>query len=497
VSLMGLDIGTTGCKASLFDEEGLLLASAYQEYPMEHPSPGLYEINPLKVWQAVQRVIAEVTLAVPERRVSALSISSFGETVVPVDASGQVLGQAILYMDPRGREQARRLEQRIGKERTMEITGVPLHPMFSLPKVMWIRQHQPELYERVWKFMPFGDYIAYVLTGICVSDYTLASRTMAFNVARKKWDEEMFEAAGIEMDRFPDLIRSGQPIGTVRADVARTIGLAPDTLVVAGGHDQATAALGAGILSTHQAVDGIGTVECITPAYASPVLGPEMLSFQYNCAPHVVEGLYLTYAFNFTGGSILRWYRDHLAPAAEAEAQRLGLGVYDYLNSHAPAHPTGLLVIPHFAGSGTPYMNPEAKGTLYGLTLETTATEIYRALMEGVTYEMRYNVECLAKAGIRIDSLRAVGGGAKSDLWLQIKADIMNLPIEKLNVTEAGTMGNIILAGKAAGIYRSYEEAVGKLVRPVRTFEPGEPNRTIYEDRYETYKKLSRAIGSL
>jgi len=142
-------------------------------------------------------------------------------------------------------------------------------------------------------------------------------------------------------------------------------------------------------------------------------------------------------------------------------------------------------------------MNPEAKGTLYGLTLETTATEIYRALMEGVTYEMRYNVECLAKAGIRIDSLRAVGGGAKSDLWLQIKADIMNLPIEKLNVTEAGTMGNIILAGKAAGIYRSYEEAVGKLVRPVRTFEPGEPNRTIYEDRYETYKKLSRAIGSL
>lgn len=491
---MGIDVGTTGCKASLFDEAGALLAAAYQEYPMEHPTPGSYEISPSAVWEAVQKVIKDALGQVPGTKVQALSIASFGETVVPVDAEGRILGNAILYMDPRGMEQARQLEDKLGRERVMEITGLPLHPMFSLPKVMWIKQHQPDLYERVWKFMSFGDFIAYQLTGICTSDYTLASRTMALNVSQKRWDAEMFAAAEIEMERFPELIQSGEPIAGVRSEIADTLGLAADTLVVAGGHDQACAALGAGILTTHQAVDGIGTVECITPAYNEPVLGPAMLESQFNCAPHVVDGLYLTYAFNFTGGSLLRWYRDNFAAEAAVEARNQGISVYDYLNAEAAKQPTDLLVIPHFAGSGTPYMDPEAKGALYGLTLETTAGEIYRALMEGVTYEMKYNVECLEKAGIPVHALRAVGGGAKSDLWLQIKADIMNLPIEKLNVSEAGTMGNIILAGKATGIYQSYEEAVQTLVRPVRTFEPQQPNQAIYEERYERYKQLSRAI---
>jgi xylulokinase len=497
LSLMGLDVGTTGCKASLFDEGGSLLSSAYMEYPLEQPKPGAFELNPQRVWESVRRVIADVISAVPGVNVHALSISSLGETVIPVDPDGNVLGNAILYMDPRGLEQAAILEQRIGKERTMEITGVPLHPMFSLPKVMWIKQYQPEIYEQVWKFMMFGDYIAFVLTGICVTDYTLASRTMALNVSRKVWDPIMFEAAEIEMEKFPDLIQSGQRIGEVRRDIWQTLGFQSTTLVIAGGHDQACAALGAGVLSDNQAVDGIGTVECITPAYRSPILGSKMLEHQFNCAPHVVEGLYLTYAFNFTGGSLLRWYRDKFGQTAEAEARKLGVSVYDYLSSSAASELTDLLVIPHFAGSGTPYMNPEAKGTIHGFTFDTDSTHLYRALMEGVTYEMRYNLECLAEAGIPIHSLRAVGGGAKSDLWLQIKADIMNCPIEKLDVGEAGTLGNIILAGCASGVYSSYEEAVNVLVKPVRMFYPNQPNQSLYAERYEKYKALSRAIASM
>jgi len=498
VSLMGLDIGTTGCKASLFHEDGLLLSASYREYAMEQSGAGTYELNPLHVWEAAQRVIAEaVAAAPPGAPVRALSLSSLGESVVPVDADGRVMSNAILYMDPRGREQAAALERIVGNARTMAITGVPLHAMFTLPKVMWIKQCQPDLYKRVWKFMLFGDFIAYRLTGNCATDYSLASRTMALNIAGKRWDTDMFKAADIDMEKFPDLLPSGVPIGEVRKPVAAALGLPAATLVVMGGHDQACAALGAGILSSHQAVDGMGTVECITPAYAAPRLGPEMLKYQYNCAPHVIDGLYLTYAFNFTGGSLLRWYRDNFGQYAQEEARKQGVSVYDYLNAAAAADPTDLLVIPHFAGSGTPSMNPDAKGTVYGFTLNTRASQLYRALMEGITYEMRYNLECLKEAGIPVHSLRAVGGGAKSDLWLQIKADIMNMPIERLNVNEAGTMGNIILAGKASGVYRSYEEAVKTLVKPVRVFEPNRANQPLYTEQYERYKKLSQAVAAM
>lgn len=500
MSLMGLDVGTTGCKASLFDEEGTLLADAYKEYAMEQPAQGYYELDPQLVWKSVRQVITSVMKSVPDgqaREVKALAVSSLGEAVVPVDANGQVLANAILYMDRRGREQAAFLERTIGRERTMEITGVPLHPMFSLPKAMWIKQNQPDVYARTWKFMLFGDFIGYRLTGRSAIDYSLASRTMALNVSDKRWDDSLFAAADIEMSKFPDLVASGEPIGEVRNDIARELGLQTHTLVVAGGHDQACAALGAGVISSHSAIDGIGTVECITPAYSAPALNAKMAESQFNCAPHVVDGLYLTYAFNFTGGSLLRWYRDNFGKAAEAEARKLGVSVYDYLGSAAATSPTDLLVIPHFAGSGTPSMNPEAKGTIHGLTLGTSASELYRALLEGVTYEMRYNAECLKEAGIAIHALKAAGGGSRSDLWLQIKADIMKLPIERLNVGEAGTMGSIILAGIAAGIYRSVQEAVQALVKSVQTFEPGQANVARYDERYERYRKLSMAISSM
>lgn len=495
--LLGLDVGTTGCKASLFDESGALLAAAYREYPTEQPAPGAYELNPQRVWEAVRQVIAEATAAAPRAQVRALCVSSLGETVVPVGRDGRVLDNAILYMDQRGKEQAAALERTVGGDRVMEIAGVPLHPMFSLPKTMWLREHRPELYGEVWKFMLFGDFIGYLLTGESVTDYTLASRTMGLDVAAKKWDASLFEAAGIDMDKFPALVASGEPIGVVRREVAEALGLEAGTLVVAGGHDQACAALGAGVLRGGEAVDGIGTVECLTPAYDAPITTPQMLEYRFNCAPHVVEGLYLTYAFNFTGGSLLRWFRDQFGQTAAAEARRAGMSVYDYLNATAAAVPTDLLVVPHFAGSGTPYMNPDARGAIYGLTLGTDAPQLYRAMMEGVTYEMRYNLDCLKEAGIRVDSLCAVGGGAKSDLWLQIKADIMDVPIRRLDAAEAGTLGSIMLAGRAAGVYRSYEEAAAQLVRPLRTFEPQQPSRALYAERYEQYKRLSRALAAM
>jgi len=496
MSLMGLDIGTTGCKCAIFDEAGNRLAASYREYALEQPAPGHYELNPEHVWQSVQHVIREAASQVSDA-IRALSISSLGEAVVPVNRNGETLSNAILYMDVRGIEEAQRLEGRIGSERTMALTGVPLHAMFTLPKLMWIKKHQPELYRQTWKFMPFGDFIAFKLSGACVTSYSLASRTMALDIAAKAWAPEMFEAAALRDGLLPDLVPSGRTIGQVRRNLAESLGLGTEPLVVAGGHDQACAALGAGILDDLQAIDGSGTVACITPTYSSPVLHPRMLEYQFNCAPHVVEGRYVTYAFNFTGGSLLKWYRDQFGSRGEAEAHNRGMSFYDYMNATATADPAGLIVVPHFAGSGTPAMDPQAKGVIHGLTLNTGPSQLYRALMEGVTYEMRVNMECLEEAGICIETLRAVGGGAKSDLWLQIKADIMNRPIEKLNVSEAGTLGTIMLAGKATGAYASFEEAAELLVKPVKTFVPTEPNRGRYDELFAKYKRLSEALAEL
>jgi xylulokinase len=378
----------------------------------------------------------------------------------------------------------------------MTLTGLPIHPMYTINKLMWLRENQPDLYNRTWKFMLFGDFVIYQLTGLPVIDSSLASRTMAMNVIDKRWEPTILEAAGIDPALLSNLASSGTVVGTVTGSIAASLGLDARTAVVTGGHDQACAALGAGIVLEGFAMDGIGTVECITPAFSRPIINERMFRHNFNCAPHVVHGMYLAYAFNFTGGSLLQWYKNSFGQAATSEAERRGISVYDVLNEAAAASPTDLLVVPHFSGSGTPYMNPTSRGAIYGLTLETRPDQIYRALLEGINYEMMVNLECLNDAGVRVNTLRAVGGGAQSDLWMQIKANIFGRKVETLHVGEAGTLGAAILAGTAIGIYSSYEAAASQLIRIKDEFFPDSRQTAIYREKYEQYKTFSSKLIS-
>ncbi|MFD0716556.1 L-fuculokinase [Paenibacillus sp. GCM10027626] len=487
---MGLDIGTSGCKCTWLDENGAVLAAASSTYAVSRSQESYCELNPSEVWSAVKSTIATVLKRPTSVPVKAISISSFGEAVIPVGVDGRVLDSSILYTDIRGQAEAEFLCNQLGAERMMELTGLPVHPMYSITKMMWIKRHRPGLYRRTAKFMQFGDYIAYQLTGLACIDYSLASRTMAFNIRSKAWEPSILAAADIDANLLSKPVSSGDIIGTVHREASEETGLPAGTLVVAGGHDQACAALGAGVIREGQAIDGIGSVECITPAYKRPVLSADMLKYRYNCAPHLFSGMYLSYAFNFTGGSLLQWYKDGFGKAEAIEAERKGISPFEHLNDRAADVPTDLLVIPHFAGSGTPTMNPAAKGVIHGLTLSTEPKHIYRALMEGINYDMLYNLECLNCTGIRVDTLRAVGGGARSALWMQMKADIMNRQVETLHVSEAGTLGVAIQAGVAAGIYRSVEEAVRQLVQVKETFYPDPERAAIYAGHYERYKEL-------
>jgi xylulokinase len=371
---------------------------------------------------------------------------------------------------------------------------MPIHPSFTLPKIQWLAQERPDIHKATWKYLLWPDLIAFKLGLQPRLDYSLAGRTMAFDVVNKRWAPEMLEAAGLSADLFAEPIASGEVVGELKGEAASRLGLANGCLVVAGGHDQPMNALGAGIIKEGLAVDGMGTVECITVAFEKPMLTADMLQYNYCCYPHVAPGLYCSLAFNYTCGSILRWYRDNFGAAQRAQAEAAGKDVYDIIVNDLPEGPTRLLTIPYFCGSGTPYMDPLAKGAVLGLTLSCNEKTFVKGLLEGTCYELNLNMTSLAKAGVGIDRLRVTGGGSRSPLWLQLKADITGKQIVTLNVSEGGCLAGAMLGGVAAGVYGSVAEATEILVKENEIFDPNPEKHAQYAELRALYMKVWPAI---
>ncbi|MEK4849924.1 FGGY-family carbohydrate kinase [Paenibacillus sp. FSL H7-0756] len=499
MDLIGLDIGSTGTKCLIMASTGEVLAQAYREYAMESPASGCYELNPQKVWEAVKAVLGSAMNMYdrPHTRLAGLSVSSFGEAAVLLDNGGNVLGNSLLYIDKRGSRQLEALVEHIGEENITSKTGLHPHPMYTLSKLMWYREEQPDIYERLHTFLPFGSFILFKLGARPVIDYSLASRTMAFDVHRLGWDEDIIQAARLKRGIFPEAQELGSRIGQILPSAAEALGLPAHLQLVLGGHDQVCAAIGAGVTEEGSAVDGIGTVECITPVFRKMQVNDQALAASKLALVPYIQGKYTTYAFNFTGGSLLKWFRDQFGYEEKCAADESGRSVYEIMGENAGEGPTDLLVLPHFAGSGTPYMNPAAAGVIAGLNFNTTKGELYRALMEGVTYEMRLNLDCLEQAGMSIGEIKACGGGAKSGLWLQIKADIMNRPITALDIEEAGILGAIMLAGVALGVFPSFEDAAHRLVKVNTTYYPRPDNRKHYDENYAKYNRLYQAVNNV
>ncbi|MHB8963038.1 MAG: FGGY-family carbohydrate kinase [Saccharofermentanales bacterium] len=500
MAVIGLDAGSTGCKCIVFGNDGRPLAYAYREYPRSLSSD---VISSDCIWDNVSAVIREAVASYRtmkedhegDGRIQAIGISSFGEAFVPVDASGMALDDIMLYTDQRGIDECRSFCEEFGEADIMRITGVKPHPMYSLPKIAWIRAHKPEVFRRVWKFLLVEDFIIYRLTGEAFTDYSLASRTMAFDIRKLAWDDELLALAGIGSGKMALPVPSGTAVAAVRPDMADLLGLDADVRVVTGGHDQVCAAVGCGITAAGAAADGIGTVECIIPAFAAPVDDLSFAANNYCCVPFPVNNMYVTYAFNFTGGSLLKWFRDNLARDVKAEADRLGVGVYALLEQQIPDEPTSIFVIPHFAGSGTPDMDPSAKATIHGLSFRHRQSDLFKACLEGVTYEMKYNIDLLKSHGIEIKELYAVGGGSKSLAWLGIKAAITGCTIRQLEVEEAGITGAAIMASVAMGIFPTIPAACEAFIKVSNTIIPDMELHRKYAVLYEEYKRV-RAFSS-
>ncbi len=495
MSLIGLDIGTSGCKCTIFKPDGAISASSYCGYSVKIYDLGRkYELDPHKVWAAVKKSLYDAMRSHRGEPPVVISVSSFGEAFTPVSKKGEFLYNSILFMDKRGEQEMHSLIDAVGKERLMNLTGVPVHSMYSINKIMWMQNEHPEICEKTWKFMLYEDLVIYMLTGTPVIDHSLASRTMAFNIVEKKWDEEVLDAAGTDHSLFSDTTPSGYIAGKIRKTIADETGLPESLLVVAGAHDQACAALGGGALCSRQAVEGIGTADCITTVFDRTDKIPEMLKYNFASEPYIIPGRYAALSFVISGGSLVNWFIDNFAYSELRIAKKRNESVYKVLDENSSGGPTGLLVLPHFAGSGTPHMDTASKGAITGLSLDTTKAQLYRAVLEGVGYEMRLNIDCLEQTGTKIESIRVVGGGARSDLWMQIRADIYNRVIECPEVAEAGTLANAIIGGVSAGIFKSYEEASGKLVRIRKRYCPDPRTAGIYDEFYRKYINL---YGSL
>ena len=496
MSLMGLDIGSTGAKAVVFSREGEPLSRAYREYPEVYPGPHMIELEPERVWQAIRAVIAEAAAASPVP-VEALCISAPGECFTPVARDGSFLHNTIISMDSRSVAEMDELAAQVGAWEIFRVTGMPVHPSFTLSKIIWLQRHRPEVHAATWKYLQWPEIVHLRLGLEPRIDHSLAGRTMAFDVVGKQWSERMLAAAHITADRFADPIASGEVVGKLSAAAAEAVGLPPGTLVVAGGHDQPMNALGAGVVRPGLAVDGMGTVGCITVAFAEPVLNRAMFDQNYCVYPHVKAGMYVTLAFTYSSGSILRWFRDQFGQLEQQRAAAAGRDVYEVILSDLPAEPTGLFLLPYFAGTGTPYMDPLAKGALLGLTLGCDRKSIVKALLEGICYELALNVSCLREAGVEVTRLRATGGGSRSPAWLQIKADITGCEVVTLNVAEGGCLAGAMLAGVALGQWPSVDEAAAALVHEEQTFTPDPARHARYQELFVHYRQIWPAIADV
>ncbi len=494
MALIGLDIGTTGCKASLFTRDGRLLGKASREYAVDMPHPGWADQDIEQVWRLAFETLREVIATTGERAVEAISLSVHGEAVTAVDRGGTPLRPMILGMDTRTAPQNQWLAQKFGPEALFSWTGMPVHTINTLPKLLWIKQNEPEIWENADRFMLVEDFLIAKMTGQAAISKCLASRTQLYNLKQDGWSEEILQGLELDPKRLSPVLPSGSPVAVMQKSISETIGFSRPPWVVTGGHDQACGALGVGLTRPGLAMVSTGTAEVVEVALPAPAVNRTLFEGNISVYAHVVPGLYLAMTLNHSGGMLLRWFRDTLCEGEQQHAAQSGADAYDLILQGVATGPTGLLVLPHFAGSGTPWFDTQSKGAILGLTFNTSRADLAKAILEGLTYELRVNLDLLKRGGVQIDTLRAIGGGAKSDLWLQLKADITGIPVVAPEIIEAAGFGAALLAGVGAGIYPDAAQAAETFLRFRREIQPRPDFQKIYNQRFELYRQVYPAI---
>jgi xylulokinase len=493
--LMGLDVGTTGAKALLIDEAGQVVGSAIAEYPMYTPFPQWAEQDPEDWWQgsveSIQRVLRES--GVDPGQVAGMGLTGQMHGLVLLDREGAILRPCIMWNDQRTAVQCARITEKVGAERVLQLTGNPVLPGFTAPKIAWVREHEPEVYEKVAKVLLPKDYIRYRLTDEFASEVSGASGTSLFDVGQRRWSQEMLEALEIPAEWLPDC-ESPVVSGQISGAAARATGLKAGTPVVGGGGDQAAQAVGSGIVETGLVSVTVGTSGVVFASTDEFKVEPEG---RLHAFCHAVPGKWHLMGVMLSAGGSFRWYRDTLGRMEKDVAGLLGQDPYELLTAEAakvPVGSEGLIFLPYLTGERTPYPDPNARGVFMGLTLRHDKGYLGRAVLEGVAYGLRDSLELMQNLGLEIHQVRASGGGARSDLWRQILADVFDTELVVINVTEGAAYGAALLAGVGAGIYGDVLEACGQAIRVVKRTTPNRENSALYGRFYPVYRALYAAL---
>jgi len=488
MSLLGIDMGTTGCKAVVFREEGTQLSIAYEEYDFQHPQPGWAELDTVRVWEQVRATIRKAARSAGPDPLRAVCVSSLGEAVVPVTADRRILGPSILNFDTRGSEFLEQINARLPGEDLYRINGNTPGNQYSLGKLLWLQKYQPELYRQTWRFLHWSGFVSFMLGAEALVDYSLANRTLLFDLERADWSDEILARVGIEREKLPPAVPSGQVVGSVSRAVAEELGLPPGIPIVSGGHDQCCNSVGCGVIEPGQVMYGMGTYICAVPVFRRRPDAGAMIAQGLSTEHHAAPGLYVSFIYN-QGGALVKWYRDTFAALERRQAAAGGEDVYSALFAEMPQAPSRVMVLPHFTATGPPRFIEDSAGVLAGLHLDTQRGEILKGLVEATTFYLRECFESLP-AEIEVADFRAAGGGSKSDAWLQVCADILGRPFLRPMVSEAGALGAAIIAGTGSGVFPSIQAGVEAMVHPGRLFEPDPAMQRRYDERYARYRQL-------
>lgn len=497
--LLAFDLGTTALKCALHDLNGAVLAKAAQEYQLVTPAPDWVEMDVDTYWQAFRTAVGRVLKesGVDRAEIKALGVSAQGETLIAVDREGQPLRRAIVWLDNRASQEADELGEIFGHRRAFEVTGqVKLVPTWPASKILWLRKREPQIFERVGKFLLIEDYFLHRLTGEYVCEGSLVTSTCYWNFRSRAWWQEMLQALHVSDEQLPRYRESGEPVGTLRPQVAEELGLDPGTVVCTGALDQACGAIGVGNIKPGIFSENTGAALAICATVNQPVIDPRG---EMPCHYHGLPGLYMLHTFT-SGGIVLRWFRDEFGGPEMRVSRTSGLDAYDLMGMEAARVPPGcegLVMLPHLQGAMAPEANPKASGVFYGFSLRHGRGHFTRAILEAVAFIVRRNIEVIEGLGVPVNEIRSLGGGARSRPWKQMEADIVGRPVLTTTNEEAATLGAAILAGKAVGLYASVEEAAEQMIQIKERFEPDPANRGVYDDTYGTYGKLYDALCPL
>jgi xylulokinase len=496
--LAGLDLGTTSIKAACYDPSGRTLAQASVPTPVHVPRPGWAYHRPEELWAAAAQALRQATAqlaarGLDARQIASVAVASMGEAGVLLDAAGRPVCDVIAWFDQRTQPQAAWLAATIGEERLLQITGLPLQPIFGLPKLLWLKEHAPESFERAARWLNLGDYVAYRLSGVPATDLSLASRTLALDLHARRWSSEVLAAAGVPERLLAPLVESGTRLGTITPEAAAETGLPPTCVVAAGGHDHDCGALAAGVVDPGMALDSLGTAEAIFVPLAQPLPDLALGRQGYSQGVHVVPGRYYVHGGLYTSGACIEWLRDVLGREIEL-AQLMAEA------AAVPPGSLGLYFVPHLRLANPPHHDPHARGVFAGLRADVTRGALMRAVLEGLAYESRLSLQALERApGVApLRQLIAIGGSTRNALFMRIKASVLNRPIVVAGVDEATSLGAAILGGLGAGVYRHVPDALATLHLERSTIEPAAADAAAYEARFRrVYCRLYPALRTL